>query len=127
MTEGLRWRITKAVRASDLPAPARLGLPHIRLPWGRARYRAAESGVVYYLERSDGAIKIGCTSNYPRRRNELVVKHGALFLVAWEFGGFDVEDERHGEFAEYRISPSAEWFRPGVELVNHVLRMRGTT
>lgn len=95
------------------------GIPHIRLPWVPERLR--ETGVVYYLERADGAVKIGCTANYPHRRVALVRRHGPLALVAWERGYYDVEEQRHQQFAHLRINPRAEWFRPEPELIDHLL------
>jgi hypothetical protein len=83
--------------------------------------------MVYYLEREDGAIKIGYTSDYPQRRDNLVQRHGPLLLVGWEIGGYDLEAQRHEQFAHLRIKPIAEWFRPGEDLIDHLLVMRALT
>lgn len=122
-----RWDVTRAVRASDLPSPSRLvtsGLPHIRLGWTRDP-SLRRTGVVYYLERADGAIKIGCTSNYPQRRQALLRQYGPLSLVAWEAGYSELEKHRHEQFDRLRINPSPnqEWFAVDPELMDHLLML----
>jgi hypothetical protein len=119
-----RWEVTKAVRTLELPAPALMGLSHLKVRWTRVRQDVGQRGLVYYLERGDGAIKIGTTCNYPARRDDLRGRHGPLTLLAWEFGSFDAEYRRHQQFANLRIGPVAEWFRAGPELIAHVLALR---
>lgn len=87
------------------------------------RYREPDF-VVYYLERANGHIKIGCTSNYPRRRHELMKQHGPLSLVAWEEGDSQLEFARHRQFAGLRVNPIAEWFEPGESLIDWILNIR---
>lgn len=82
------------------------------------------SFVVYYLERADGRIKIGCTGNYSGRRAQLLKQHGALSLVAWEEGDNRLEFARHDQFAELRVNPIAEWFEPGEALIDWILNIR---
>jgi hypothetical protein len=100
-----------------------MGLPHLVLPWAKDK-TLRESGIVYYLERRDGALKIGCTVNYPQRRQTLVYRHGPLLLVAWEIGYYAVEEQRHEQFAQLRIDPAAEWFEVDADLYDHVLMLK---
>lgn len=112
-------------RRRETGRPARSsGIPHIQLPWQAYAARLEREGVVYYLERTDGSIKIGHSCNYPGRRSTLVYRHGPLVLVAWEIGYYDVEAARHEQFAHLRIAPIPEWFEPGDELIDHVLMLR---
>ncbi len=99
------------------------GLPHINLPWQKDRMARAGAKVIYYLERQDGAVKIGTTGNYPSRRMRLVRNHGPLNLVAWEFGYYEVEERRHQQFARLRVDPVAEWFRVDDDLMDHMLML----
>jgi hypothetical protein len=130
----IKWRINNAVKASRTT-----GLPHIRLDWAADRVWLRQVGIVYYLERADGAVKIGYTQNYPQRRATLVHRHGPLPLVAWEpgseGGGADellaLENLRHRQFAHLRL-PSRnpgllfppEWFAVDDDLFDHVLMLR---
>lgn len=100
------------------------GLPHIQLTWAKDQARIRREGIVYYLERFDGAVKIGCTVNYPQRRGNLLRRHGPLNLIAYEFGYYQREAERHREFAWTRIDEVAEWFVVDSFLYDHVLMLR---
>ena len=109
------------------------GLGHLSSPLGLAYgswfddygpFREQPKPVVYYLERGDGLIKIGCTFNYPRRRSQLLKQHGPLSLVAWEEGDSSLEHTRHTQFDDLRADPIAEWFRPGVSLIDWILNVR---
>jgi len=91
--------------------------------WVRPR-GVRTSFVVYYLERADGRIKIGCTGNYSGRRAQLLKQHGALSLVAWEEGDNELEFSRHRQFAELRVNLIAEWFEPGPALIDWILNIR---
>lgn len=91
--------------------------------WVRPR-GVRTSFVVYYLERGDGRIKIGCTGCYYRRRAQLLKQHGPLSLVAWEEGDNRLEFLRHRQFAELRVDPIAEWFEPGPALIDWILNIR---
>ncbi len=95
-----------------------LKLPGIRPGWN---LDLAETGVVYYLQRSNGDIKIGTTIRYPDRRTQLGQRHGPLVLAALEPGYFALEAHRHRQFADLRVDPIAEWFRPGDDLIDHIL------
>lgn len=101
----------------------RSGLPHIKLPWAKNKAMLRWAGVVYYLERADGLIKIGCTQNYPQRRQTLVQRNGPLYLVAWEVGYYGLERQRHEQFAALRQNPAAEWFALDADLYDHMLML----
>lgn len=121
------------------------GLRHIHAPFGSrcgsthrhlalrgelCDHRASREGIVYYMERSDGLIKIGTTTNYTRRRGELLTKYGALSLVAWEFGDGKLETVRHRQFAALRAYPPQtghEWFKPGEPLIDWILNILALT
>lgn len=75
---------------------------------------------VYYAERN-GRIKIGTTGNLPRRLYGL---HWPMPLAV-EPGSFDVERERHDQFAGLRIDQASEWFRPGADLLAHIATLNG--
>jgi hypothetical protein len=98
-------------------------LPSVKFVWARERHTLRESGLVYYLQRASGAVKIGCTANYPQRRTALGQRHGPLCLVAWEPGYYAVEQQRHRQFARLRIDPMAEWFRVDDDLLDHILSL----
>jgi len=59
--------------------------------------------VVYFLQRDDGAIKIGYTSQYKARLSNLIQEHGDLTLLGLLLGSRDTESELHSKFAQYRI------------------------
>lgn len=114
--------IERAPRASTNSTGT--GLPQITFRWSKRANALSSTGIVYYLERSDGAVKVGCTRNYPRRRSALVRQHGFLALIAWEIGYDDVESLRHEQFAHLRIDPLAEWFQVQTDLYSHIMALR---
>lgn len=82
--------------------------------------------LVYYARR-DGLIKIGTTTEIRAR----MTAQGITDLLAVEPGSYDLEDQRHTEFAVHRLSRKrgtgngrgngpAEWFRPGASLMAHI-------
>src|ERR1039458_2410411 len=86
--------------------------------------------LVYYAMR-DGLIKIGTTTQIRRR----LAAQGIDELLAVEPGSFDLETERHAQFAEHKLSRRrgtgrgrgsgpAEWFRPGGDLMAHIEALR---
>lgn len=79
--------------------------------------------VIYYLERADGAVKIGTTRNFAERRKQLIKQFGSLTLLAWEPGHFGVEQQRHAEFFWDRL-PVGEWFVMSPELRDHIVDLR---
>lgn len=81
--------------------------------------------VVYYIRLDSGLIKIGTSSDMLAR----LQKHGLAAcrrgdqVLAIEFGGAQLERERHAEFKHLRES-KAERFRPGPDLLAHIERLR---
>ncbi len=94
-------------------------LPNIRPNWKRDGLAA--TGAVYYFQRSNGDVKIGCSANLPSRRTRLTQQHGPLTLAALEPGYFELEQLRHAQFSHLRVDPRAEWFRLGDDLLDHIL------
>lgn len=78
------------------------------------------SKVVYYLQREDGAVKIGFSAALEKRIATLEKVHGPLTLLATERGQWMAEQKRHREFHRFRISWEGEWFRPAPELMEHI-------
>lgn len=84
--------------------------------------------VVYYLlSEPEGLVKIGTSQHLALRMIELGSSScGAPWkLLAIEAGSYDVEKQRHREFAEYWVTPtrkgqSKEMFAPGPDLVEHL-------
>jgi hypothetical protein len=73
--------------------------------------------VIYYLQRGDGAVKIGWTRDLRQRVYQLEREHGPLVLLAWEPGDRVFEQALHVEHRDSRIDRRYEWFRlsPAVE------------
>lgn len=77
--------------------------------------------IVYFTRRdSDGAIKIGMTSDVLRRVPELRKKGYAVVLLAAVPGDRALELRLHARFAEDRIDRNDEWFRPSERLLSFV-------
>jgi hypothetical protein len=76
--------------------------------------------VIYYLRRSDGAVKIGWSRDLRQRVGQLERAHGPLTLLAWEPGDRPAEQRRHVEFRADRIDRRYEWFRSSPALMDHV-------
>lgn len=87
------------------------------------RVSASSQSVVYYLQAASGDIKIGFSASLPRRLDKLREEHGPLTLLATEPGGWHREQGRHEQFAEYRIRPDREWFRPSPDLLQHIAEL----
>lgn len=79
--------------------------------------------VVYYLLLPDGNIKIGTSSNALERMAKHRRTSGYQEVLAIEFGGAELERQRHQEFAHLRVS-RAENFLPSPELINHIDALR---
>ena len=93
------WRCERCGwRVGDVP-DAELPMPRIH--------------VVYYLRRAD-RVKIG-TSGTPKQR---LAALGPGELLALELGGRALEQQRHREFAEYRVG--GEWFRAEGAVLEHI-------
>jgi len=66
--------------------------------------------VVYFVQRHDGAVKIGFTSDLPRRLREVRNEHGPVRRLATAPGSSVAEAALHQRFAAFRIE--GEWFQP---------------
>lgn len=84
--------------------------------------RLAREATVYYVQRADQLIKIGYTARLGNRLTQLRREHGPLDVLATHLGGKDAEQAMHRTFNTDRVT--GEWFRPSVELVGHVRRIR---
>lgn len=80
--------------------------------------------VVYYMQRSDRAIKIGVTKNLHQRKQSLSCQHGSLKVLAIHQGDDEVESQMHKKFNEYRINKKAEWFSPHMNLLVHIEKIQ---
>lgn len=78
----------------------------------------AHAPVVYYLLFSD-RVKIGTTTNLKKRLK--AIAHDQV--LATEPGGYDVEGERHKQFAKLHFGN--EWFLFAEPLVSHIEALRG--
>lgn len=87
-----------------------------------APFHPAPSPCVYYAERN-GRIKIGTSTDLPRRLYGL----GWPVPLAVEPGGFDLERERHDQFASLRIDLASEWFEPGADLLAHIASLNSAS
>lgn len=67
---------------------------------------------VYAVQRLDGLVKIGTTTNLKARLEALTKSHGALAVLRIVNGGRRLELKLHREFREHH--EFGEWFRPSV-------------
>jgi hypothetical protein len=74
--------------------------------------------VIYFLKRSDGLVKIGCTGNYYQRYGHLKRDHGELELLGWIDGGMGTEKNLHIKFTSDRME--GEWFNHSDELKSYI-------
>lgn len=86
-----------------------------------ARQQVARDAAVYYVQRGDGLIKIGFTTNWQQRFPSLKREHGPLDLLATHKGGRRAEGVQHERFKEHRVV--GEWFYPAPELLDHIARI----
>lgn len=73
--------------------------------------------MIYFLQRADGAIKIGYSKDIHRRMNELTTIHGHLDLLGWTTGELSDEQSLHIRFRKARILPQLEWFNPSPDVM----------
>ena len=88
-----------------------------------ARDQRQTAGVVYYVRRGDGAIKIGTTTNLTKRVRALTKEHGPVEVLATHPGGFRAEQSLHRTFAASRLD--GEWFEESHDLAVRIDRYRG--
>ncbi len=77
-----------------------------------------EDSVVYYVE-NHGLIKIGTSYEVERRARVLGGQ-----LLATEPGSYDLERQRHCQFAGSRVGRT-EWFQPTAALRRHIAGLAG--
>ena len=77
---------------------------------------------VYYLMIGPSTVKIGVTTNLPRRLNAL--RTDIQYVVAIELGGRALEAQRHKQFAVDRVGRRREDFRLSDELKHHIDRLQ---
>lgn len=75
--------------------------------------------VVYYVRRGQ-FIKIGTTMQFSKRMGALRPDE----ILAVEPGSYDLERERHVQFAATRCDSRSEYFLPSQELIEHMLEVR---
>lgn len=85
--------------------------------WDAERAAKHERSVVYYVQRSDGAIKIGYTSNLTSRLSAFSIVTPVVLLATMK-GARKAERAMHRRFAADRLG--GEWFQPSPELMAHV-------
>lgn len=91
------------------------------LAWAEKAARWANS-IVYYVQRGDGAIKIGTSRTPASRLGNLAREHGPLVLMAFERGARAEESAMHRKFKTLCIG--REWFRSELPLLNHIAEVR---
>jgi len=87
----------------------------------RRRRDTERRRVVYYVQRPDGAIKIGTTWSLPKRLQSLR-NVAQVTVLAAHLGGQPAEAAMHRRFAHLRLD--GEWFTPADELLSHVSAVR---
>lgn len=68
---------------------------------------------IYFLQRADGLIKIGTSTDFRARLAQLTKQHGMLGIVRVINGDQKLERSLHNKFK--RFHAYGEWFRPGRE------------
>ena len=96
---------------ADLPEPTR---------------SPAYTSIVYYITWDRGTtVKIGTTTN-PKSRFAAYGTRGSLDLLAAHPGGYPEERAQHRRFRHLRISGERELFHQGIDLVEHIAKVRAT-
>lgn len=87
--------------------------------WLRAHPRSSvafdRSAIVYFVQRLDGAVKIGFTSDLSRRLREVRRDHGDVRTLATAPGAGVAEGVLHRRFAAFRVE--GEWFSPDAAIL----------
>ena len=86
-------------------------------------------GIVYFLQRSDGLIKIGCTNydSFNKRMTTLRREYeewSPLVFLGWEPGYKRQEALCHSEFLPFRVF--GEWFTPDEDLLSYIGELNET-
>ena len=78
---------------------------------------------VYFIQSSDGRIKIGVSNHPEKRLASLQTGHaGELRLLATTPGDYRVERDWHARFAIHRLR--GEWFYPAADLLEAIAALR---
>lgn len=83
------------------------------------------TSVVYFVQRADGDVKIGCSAFLRDRMINLCNQHGALTLLGTMEGDRFDEQATHTRFAAYRRAgrkpnKPTEWFAPAADLLDYI-------
>lgn len=73
---------------------------------------------IYFVQRTDGLIKIGITKNLKRRLPQISKAHGPLVVLRSERGGKSEEARLHLRLASF--NQFGEWFAPVPEVLSAV-------
>ncbi len=84
----------------------------------RAAERTTLPPLVYYLRTAPDRVKIGFTTDLPRRLREF--RSDESYLLAVEPGGRDVERRRHFELGKWRLHAQREDFAEGAEVTARI-------
>lgn len=71
--------------------------------------------MIYFVQRADGAIKIGFSDNFQFRFRQLESKNGRLELLGLMDGDLTTESEMHSRFQHLHFDKK-EWFRDSQDL-----------
>lgn len=74
--------------------------------------------MIYFVQRANGDIKIGKTSNISQRLSQLQTEHGKLHLLGWVEGDIPEEREVQRRFRRHRTE--LEWFYAHSELLDFI-------
>lgn len=94
------------------------------------RPEARDPGTVYYVLRTDGAVKIGHTRGKLKTRLRAMARdYGALVVLATEAGPWALEQERHRQFGNLRMpdqggAGGTEFFHCAPPLARHIENLR---
>ena len=91
-----------------------------RVPGPSKKY--PENGALYFLKDRHGAIKIGATTNFPKRLKELSYRmREALTVLCVVDGASNQERDYQKRFREHRIK--GEWFHPHPDILAEIERL----
>jgi outer membrane protein assembly factor BamB len=83
----------------------------------------AGSHVVYFIQRADGLVKIGFTTDLSTRLSAHAGAQGPIVLLGLRAGGRLVEGELHRKFRNH-LAEAREWFYPVPQVLAEANRSR---